>query len=339
MTKSQIQAILKQVNLFKAALSRHELKRVQDRLQLEAQKRLEKLVQKQFTELWRDINSDIQSGKISTANISYAINWDKFRIGMAVALRSELGKLLDKMNENSTLKAVSGIGWDIKNDPAVINWLNTHTAELVVQVTEETRAAIQAVVNENYLTWLSSDVRTMARDLRPIVGLTEYQKKIVDNYKNRLVKEAETGKRYRSPKQIETMVNNKAKVVLKRRCKTIAQTESNNVTRQGALATYRSNSQVYAVQWMTTSGNPCEYCIEQDGKVMTIDEFENIISGVHNGTAINCQCRPIPVTSETEINEEYWAARKEKFLAKLNKSGCKEGCLCEHCESEVEEAA
>lgn len=197
-------------------------------------------------------------------NVDSAIDWDGFKLILTADLMEEIGDLAKEVAATVDSKLPKNeftINWDIEVNTAITDYLNTHTAEMVREVTDSTKAAIRSVVQENYQNWIGTNVRTMARDLKPIVGLTEYQKSIVDNYREKLEAEKDSGI-YRSQKQIDTMVENKAEAIRNYRCKLIANQESNLATRKGTLAAYGANGSIIGAQWFVTSSNPCEECIK-----------------------------------------------------------------------------
>jgi Fe-S cluster biogenesis protein NfuA len=327
LTKSQAEELYHIITIFEAALGRDQLAKIQEQLKKQAQKRMEAKARKNFKKLETEI---IKTKDLTPNNLNDKINWDGFSLSLELDFKRELGSLAQEVAAtiDSNLKNVVGVNWELEVNPAIQNWLETHTAELVREITDSTQAAIRAVVNENYQNWIGTTTRTMAKDLRPIVGLTEYQKRIVDNYREKLETQKDMGI-YRSQKQIDSMVANKAERIKRARCKLIAEQESNLAARQGSLTVYGANSSIISVQWFANNG-ACESCASMDGKIMSTQEFDSIISGIHNGTSINCNCVPLPVTDETVQDPDYWAARQEKFQADLLKAKESGICTCGH---------
>lgn len=324
------------LSILKAAHDREDMQKLQDRLSAAAEKRLQVLAASAFKDLWDQIESGLNDGSLFLNNIEYDIDWDGWSLSLAREFKGEIGDVLSEVGDAIHKEVKGTLAWDITADPAVKQWLNEHTAEFVVQITDETRNAINAVIKENYLAWQEGGIKAMSKTLQNFVGLTEYQAKIVSNYQDALESEMAAGNITLTDAELQDMVHEKFLAVLERRCDLIASNEANIATRYGTLSTYDNNPTITAVQWMTTSDVPCEDCIAMDGKIMTMAEFEDTISTIHNGTSIGCQCRPLPVTENTQDDEQYWADRKEAFEAAVNKSGCSEGC---HCERHRREAA
>lgn len=321
----QLEVIAHEIAVAEAALRRDEFTRVQKRLEASVRTRLEAKIKKQLDGLWKQLSRHAKEHGITPDLADEAINWGQWRFTLALSIQGELRSLLESVSAQTTSIMGSAVVWDIAQDPAVVSWLNRHTAELVVQVTEETRAAIRAVVRQNYLNWIGTTQRTMARDLRPIVGLTEYQAQVVRNYREYLEDQKDMGI-YRSQAQIDKMVNTKAEQIKRYRCKMIADTESVYAANQGALAAYRANPEVTASQWLVTSDNPCPECAALDGQIVAIDAaFTQTTVKVDGMPEIrdvncpplhpNCGCRIIAVTLETEQDQAFWAGRQEKFTA------------------------
>ena len=326
----RLKRIAREIAIAETALRRDEVARLQKRLEAQARKRLEKKLKRQLDSLWKQIEEYIKTHGVTPDLADEAIDWDRWQVALAVSIRGELRDLLKSVG--TQVDSVIGVAanWDISQDQAVVDWLDRRTAELVVQVTEETRAAIRDVVRANYLNWIGTDVRTMARDLRPIVGLTRYQAQVVQNYRARLEAEKARGI-YRSPAEIERMVANKAERIKRYRCRLIADTESVFAANEGALAVYRANPAVTAKQWYVTSDNPCPECAALDGQILGLDEVYAKVEVKKNGVPEwrdvivpplhpNCGCRVLPVTVDTVQDEEFWRARKERF-ARLQGGG------------------
>jgi hypothetical protein len=322
---SNLRAIAHEIAIREAALRRDEFARVQKRLEASVKSRLEAKVRRQFESLWKQLARHAKQHGITPDLADDAIDWGRWQFTLALSIRGELRSLLESVGAQVDSVMGAAAGWDIAADPAVIAWLDRHTAELVVQVTEETRSAIRAVVRQNYLNWIGTTRQTMARDLRPIVGLTEYQAQVVQNYREFLEDQKDMGI-YRSQKQIDAMVATKAEQIKRYRCKMIADTESVYAANQGALAAYRANPSVTASQWMVLSGNPCPECAALDGQIVAIDgafaQTTVKVDGISEVVDVaapplhpNCGCRIIPVTIETEQDDAFWSGRQDKFTA------------------------
>jgi hypothetical protein len=329
LSSRQRQAIYAFITLAEADISKNFFATIQDRLIKAAQLKLADMLHREFNKLGNDVIKALKTETIGPNMFETSVDWTGFEFKLSMKLRNEFGKLAQDTVDGISQYLTSKYSWDIETVPAVTDWLNRYTAELVVEITEETRAIIRDIVSKNYLTWIASDVKTMTQDLRPFVGLTEYQKKVVENYRAKLLAEKAAGI-YRSPAQIEEMVRNKAKRILWYRCQMIAETESNFVSNNASLALYRESSEINASQWFATKG-ACPKCAALDGKVVNIDETFAMGTVKVNGIKIaraykhpplhpRCWCRIIPVTVDTVQDAEYWASRQEMFAQNQSKS-------------------
>jgi hypothetical protein len=306
-----------------AAMSRNHLATIQEQIAHQSEQRIEQLMRREFGMLAAAVLKNIKNGQITEEMIDTKIDWSGFELRVTMGLRKQFEKIVGSAIDKTTAYIGGEASWDLKSSPEIVAWLDKHTAELVVQVSTETRNAIKSTIQDNYLNWIGTDTRTMAKNLRPIVGLTEYQSKVVANYRAKLEGAKAKGV-YRSPKQIDQMVANKAESIKRYRCKMIAQTETNYAANQGALATYRANPQVTALQWYVTSGTPCPECAALDGKIVDIDGAFTQADVKIDGEVVtrdvtspplhpNCGCVLLPVTVETEQDDEFWAGRQETF--------------------------
>ena len=84
---------------------------------------------------------------------------------------------------NIIVRKAAEFRFDITN-PRAIAWIKRHSAELVVQVTEDTRMAIRRIVQRMFEDGIPP--AAAARELKSIVGLHERYAIAVDNYRRGL---------------------------------------------------------------------------------------------------------------------------------------------------------
>jgi len=101
-------------------------------------------------------------------------------------------------------------------NPRVVQWVANHSGELIVEITQGTRQAIRQVLTTGIQA--GNNPRVIARNLRPLIGLTERQTLALTRYRERLEARGEPG--------IDRKVARMATKALNRRAETIARDQS-----------------------------------------------------------------------------------------------------------------
>jgi len=158
-----------------------------------------------------------------------------------------------------------------------VKWAEKHTAELVTEVTVETQKAIKAYIVEGVKKGKS--IPAIAKELRPLVGLTEKQIFAVANYEEWLI----LNRPEYSVKVIREMAEVKARRLHRYRAQLIARTETSSSLSEGIRQGYGQMG-VKRLQFVAGPGS-CEECEELDGKIYSIGEAEGVIP-VHP----SCRC-------------------------------------------------
>lgn len=111
-------------------------------------------------------------------------------------------------------------------DPRAVEWARRHAAELVVEIEDETRAAIRQLVVRSVEG--EFDAPTLARQIKETgIGLTRQQERFVHNFRERLIDQG------RPATEIERRVRQYARAWRRRRATVIARTETINAASQG----------------------------------------------------------------------------------------------------------
>lgn len=164
------------------------------------------------------------------------------------------------------------LSFTIRN-PYSERWMAEHGAQLVVQVTEETKAAIRRVVLDGFE--LGKPPRELAKRIREMVGLTERDAKAVLNYWAKLSEEADL-----TAARVDTMADTYAKRLLRKRALNIARNETMEASNEGtrdSWLTARDNEFILPESvrvWIaaTQSDRTCPICMDFDGREASLDE-------------------------------------------------------------------
>ena len=159
-----------------------------------------------------------------------------------------------------------------RTNPQAIEWAQQHAAELVTNVTSETRKAIRNVITRAFTENLPP--RTSAVLLRKIVGLTERQEESLDKLRHKMQEEGLSGPVMRS--KLDRITDR----MVRERAAMIARTETIRASNEGqtqlwmqAVAAGKLPREVQRV-WIATEG-ACPICEPLEGKRATLhDTFD-----------------------------------------------------------------
>jgi len=194
-------------------------------------------------------------------------------------LKPELLKILAEggkaVVERKVIKQEAEPRFDMLGVPAV-KWAEKHTAQLVTEVIEETKQAIREQVKAGID--YGKSIQKIAKELRPIVGLTSRQAGAVAKYRSLLEEQA-------LPEQkISSLVERYANRLHRFRTQMIARTETASALSEGTLQGFEQIG-IKRVQGVADE-EACEYCLENiDGKIFTLDEAHGVIPAHPN-----CEC-------------------------------------------------
>ena len=208
--------------------------------------------------------------------------------------------------------------FDILNVRAVTA-ADKYTAFLVREITAETKAGIRTFISTGVKAGKS--MPKLARELRPLVGLTENQTQSVINYRLLL----EDGKKF--PNLSQTDINRKvqryADKTHRRRATTIARTETARAQNIGYVQGLENVGVAEAE--FSASPSACERCLAYDGNRYPVKEAEGIIPVHPNGT---CAMLPVigdkPMETKTDVAGNL-EAHTDKLVADLEAAGPAEG--------------
>ena len=175
--------------------------------------------------------------------------------------------------------------FDVLN-PEAVEAAGKFCSKLVREVTAETKKGIRGYIRTGIKEGKSMD--KIARDLKPLVGLTANQTQSVVNYRNLLNEKRPD----LSTAQVDRKVMTYTNKTHRRRMKSIARTETARAQNIG-YAIGLEDLGVEEVEFQTTVG-ACDECSAMDGKKYKVGEGRGIIP-VHP----NCRCCLLPVVADT----------------------------------------
>ena len=192
-------------------------------------------------------------------------------------------------------------------DAKTLDWAAIHSADLVKQITEETRAGLAETIYQGIKNGL--DMQKLGREIRPdllandigtkldmFAGLNSQRIQSCLKYEEQLISEG------RDAKQVESMLETFAKKQLKDRGETIARTETAKAYTEGSK--FQAQRLGASEKRIIAGPNECEICQENAavGWISVDEDFPNGDVPTHP----NCKCavshRGI---DESRIKEEF----------------------------------
>lgn len=153
--------------------------------------------------------------------------------------------------------------------PAAVELAQTITADLVREVTEETKVAIRVAIRDGVNQGKS--MRQVGKRIKPLVGLTEKQVIAVANKEELFLTEVNAqGKRRFTREQVDRKVARYENKLHRRREQMIARTETSRAVSEGSLTAYEEAR--VNVEWITRGAAACDICAPRNGDILTVSE-------------------------------------------------------------------
>lgn len=175
-----------------------------------------------------------------------------------------------------------------QTNPHALEWAARKSSTLIVQITEETREAVRALVARGFEDGIPP--KELARHLRDVVGLTKQQVLSIQNLRNKLSAQGYT----RSA--IDSHVKRATRSALKDRGENIARTESMSASNAGQMEAWRQGRQQGLIDpglvkefIVTPDDRLCHICMPLHGEQKKVDEvfsFGKLEPPVHP----RCRC-------------------------------------------------
>lgn len=162
---------------------------------------------------------------------------------------------------------------------AAVKWAAKNSAVLVREVADETMKAIRKYIRTGIDE--GKTIQAIAKELRPLVGLTERQMTAVANYHEWLI----INRPEYTATRVKGMANVYARRMHRRRADLIARTETKDALWEGSFQGYEQMG-IKKLEGVS-SPDSCEWCLENiNGQVYPVDEARAIAADAHPG----CEC-------------------------------------------------
>lgn len=198
----------------------------------------------------------------------------------------------DALARNPKIRVLGA--FDVTN-PLVTDWIRSHAAEIVTQISEESRQAIRDLVQRSYDK--SIPAQTLARMIRQSIGLTSRDALAVTRRRALLIAEG------KKPELVERLTERYAAQLLRRRAEMIAKTELIKAETEGQLALWRQqaeagfiNGNLAGVSWIVTPDDRlCQRCSPLEGEIVGLGQlFEGGVTGPPLHPSCRCTVALVP---------------------------------------------
>lgn len=158
--------------------------------------------------------------------------------------------------------------------PSTVELAQTITADLVREVTEETKDAIRWAIRDGANKGKS--MQEIGKRIKPLVGLTQKQVIAVANKEEAWLTEVNAqGKLRFNREQIDRKVARYENRLHRRRAKTISRTETARTVDAATLLAYEEAG--IDAEWVTRGELACDICAANEGKIYTVSEARGLL--------------------------------------------------------------
>lgn len=194
--------------------------------------------------------------------------WRAFEADVAPVLRGPISEALLRAGQQTGQRF--GMSFDLTN-PKAINAIDLHAATLIQGITQESRAAIVAVLRQGFLNGLPVD--EMARRIRGSIGLSARYATAVETYRQAQLDQGV------DPEVVDQRADRYAQRLLRDRAENIARTETLAAANSGQQTAWEeAQRQGYlgdsARVWIVTPDDRlCDnICAPMDGQIRGMNE-------------------------------------------------------------------
>ncbi len=209
-------------------------------------------------------------GKTTAQKTKSIADWSEIRANGIVILKPTILELLGEGGKTVVeRKIIKQERFDVIGLEAV-KWATKHTATLVTEITDETMKAIRAYITQGINEGKS--VVKIARELRPLVGLTEKQIFAVANFHEMLILERPEWTAARQRQSAEAH----ARRLHRKRATMIARTESAFALSEGQRQGYTQMG-VTHLERVEDPATEDDECADNNGRIYTIAEAQGVL--------------------------------------------------------------
>lgn len=226
--------------------------------------------------------------------IDRAVDWDLFEAGLS-AIPAVLGAVLILSGQELKMHLppkMRSFKFTLEEAPGAARWIERHGAELITNISEETRKALRAAVKRAQVDNLGA--YRASNHIRSLIGLTDRQMKAVDNFRRNLQNQG-----ILNSEEIFQSTKNYADKQLQYRAKRIARNELMTAANQGHVEMYNEaarqgliNADLARKEWVVTPDDRlCELCAPMAGVTVKLNEPFPTVNGLLQAPPLHVMCR------------------------------------------------
>ncbi len=228
-----------------------------------------------------DLEAALERGDLAAAEA--AVPWERLPAelaGVSVAIRQGFEQAAQASARYLPPRLRLELRFDLLN-PRAVDWVRSHSGELIREVTDETRLAVRDVIRRAFEEGMHP--YESARHIRNMVGLTQRQAQAVDNFRKRLIEEGVKGEK------LDKRVEAYRQRLLRKRAENIARTETLRASNEGQQELWRQAAEQGLInpaqvkrEWIVTPDDRlCEMCAPMDGQKVGLEEpFQSELGAV-----------------------------------------------------------
>lgn len=282
-----------------------------DSLKIRNQRFLQVALRKWFDFTQKQIRKDLTSKYTKSADsiTSNLTDWELIESNGITTIKPAAVDIMQTGGDAAYKHLAVEGSFDVLNVPAV-KAVNKFCSKLVTDVTVKTKKGINTFIRHGIKQgWSMSKI---ARELRPLVGLTGKQTQAIIKYRSNLM----LTRSDLTAAQLDKAVMRYTNKVHRQRMLTIARTETANAQNIGYC---QGLEQVGVKEAELRNGaNPCEECLALKGVKFPIAEAGGIIT-VHP----RCTCAMLPVIDDKVISERLGKPHPKLSKAEIEKAEVK----------------
>jgi len=241
----------------------------------------------------RDIRRAVIKAKTTPTLFTEFVDWEDISTKGKQLSKPAYVKILEKSGNQAAVVARVEAGFDVMNVNS-IKWAEKYTAEMVTEVTKETKKALREVISDGMKQkW--NKLKIARRINKMPIGLSLPQTKALNNFRDKLISDGA------SAKLIDKRVQSYYNRLLRQRSRSIARTETSRAVNEGYLQGLEQQN-VYRRVKMSMAADACHLCTEHAGRIFTLEEAHAFLP-IHP----NCRCAWVVV----------WSKRPKQFAPPL----------------------
>jgi hypothetical protein len=211
----------------------------------------------------QDIRRAVIKAKTTPTLFTEFVDWEDISTKGKQLSKPAYVKILDKSGKQATIVARVEAGFDVMNVNS-IKWAEKYSAEMVTEVTKETKKALREVISDGMKQkWNKLKI---ARQINKLpIGLNLRQTQALNNFRDKLISDGA------SAKLIEKRVQSYYNRLLRQRSRSIARTETSRAVNEGYLQGIEQQN-VYKRVRISMAADACHLCTEHEGRIFTLEE-------------------------------------------------------------------